>query len=112
VKRILIVGSMVGLLLVGVIGFAQTAVTPRVGPGVLLFDNNTGVQTTKLAIVFTGTVPLAVEDIVAVGGGAVTLLAVSNNYVYITVVVDAGGTVAITLPVEYAAAEVTGAFWF
>ena len=42
------------VLAVGVLGFAQTAVTPRAAEGVLLFDNETGAEVMRIGILFDG----------------------------------------------------------
>jgi len=99
------------VLVLGVVGLGQTAVTPR-SVGVLLFDNSTGTTVSKLGVVFDKAVTLGTSDILAIGGEAATLVAVSNNYVFIDVVVVPGGTLQITLSGEGADATVTGAFWF
>ena len=101
------------LLALGVVGLAQTAVTPRaVGGGVLLFDNSTGATVVKLGIIFDKAVTLTKSDVIAIGGDAATLVAISNNFAFIDVVVVPGGTLQITLSGDEADAAVTGAFWF
>ena len=99
------------VLALAVVGLGQTAVTPR-SVGVLLFDNNSGTTISKLGVVFDKTVTFGTSDILAIGGEAATLVAVSNNYVFIDVVVVPGGTLQITLSGEGADATVTNAFWF
>ncbi len=109
-KRILAV--LLGLaLLVGVIATAAETVTPRVY-GVFLFDNATGVQATKLAIIFDQEVAFGVGNILVIGGGLPTMVAVSTSFAFIDVIVDAGGTLQLVLPPEYAGAAVAQAFWF
>jgi hypothetical protein len=102
---------LVVVLALGVAGFAQTAVTPR-SVSVLLFDNDTGTTVTKLGIIFDKAVTLTTSDIIAFGGEEATLVAASNNYVFIDVVVVPGGTLQITLSGDGADAVVTNAFWF
>ena len=99
------------VLVLGMVGLAQTAVTPR-SVGILLFYNETGATITKLAIIFDKPVTIALSDIIAFGGEAATLAAISNNYAFIDVVVVPGGTVQITLRGDSADAVVTNAFWF
>ena len=109
-RKTLILGMLLVLAL-GVVGLSQTRVTPRV-VGVLLFDNNTGNTVVKLGIVFDKAVSLAVSDIIAWGGQEATLVAVSNNFAYMDVVVVPGGTLQITLSGEAATGVVLDAFWF
>jgi len=99
------------ILALGAVGFAQTAVTPR-SVGVLLFDNDTGTTITKLGIIFDKAVTLTTSDIIAFGGEAATLVAISTNFAFIDIVVVPGGTVQITLFGESADAQVASAFWF
>jgi len=63
---------LLATLAVGVLGVAQTAVTPRAAEGVLLFDNETGAEVTRIGILFEGPITLCTKDIVAIGGEAVT----------------------------------------
>jgi len=101
------------MLVLGVVGLAQTVVTPRaVGGGVFLFDNSTGATITKLGIIFDKTVTFTKSDVIALGGDAATLVSVSHNYAFIDVVVVPGGTLQVTLSGEGADAVVTSAFWF
>jgi hypothetical protein len=94
------------------VGLAQVAVVPR-AVGVLLFDNNTGVTAQKLSIIFsTGPVSIAASDVIAWGGGPATLVACSNNYVFVDIVVVPGGTVQIPLAGVPQGATVTAAYWF
>ena len=99
------------VLALGVVGLAQIAVTPR-SVSVFLFDNETGATITKLAIIFDKAITLSTSDVIAFGGEMTTLVAVSNNFAFIDVVVVPGGTVQVTLTGEEADAKVTGAFWF
>jgi hypothetical protein len=66
----------------------------------------------KIGIVFDKAVKLQASDFLAVGGQGATLVAASNNFVFVDVVVVSGGTLQIILPSEYADALVTNAFWF
>ena len=109
-KRILAV--LLGLvLLASVVAFAGEVVVPRVY-NVLLFDNATGGQVAKLAIIFDQTVEFDASDIIVFGGGEVTAIAIVETYAYITVVVAKGGTLQLVLAPEYADAAVAQAFWF
>lgn len=109
-KRILVV--LLGLaLLTGIVAVAAETVAPRVY-NVLLFDNATGAQAVKLAIIFDQEVEFDASNIVVIGGGVPTMVAVSTNFAFIDVVVHAGGTLQLVLPPEYADAVVTQAFWF
>jgi len=110
VKRILAV--LLGLvLLAGVVAFAAETVAPRVY-GVFLFDNATGAQATKLAIIFDQAVMFDASNIIVFGGGVPSVVAVTDTYAFIDVVVDAGGTLQLVLPPEYSSAAVSIAFWF
>lgn len=106
--------AMAIVLTVGLIGIGQTTVAPRVVPvNMLFFDNDTGGTVAKLGIIFTEPVPLQVSDIAIVfGEGEVTLLAVSNTYAFLDVVMQPGDTLLITLTGAYAGAEVHASYWF
>ena len=99
------------MLCAGVVASAVETVTPRVY-NVLLFDNATGVQATKLAIIFDAAVEFDASNIVVFGGGVPTVIAITETYAFIDVVVHAGGTLQLVLPPEYAGANVVNAFWF
>lgn len=97
----------------GLVGLAQTAVTPRVlEGGVLLFDNETGTAASKFSIIFDGDVTLVASDFTTIGGDQPTLVAGYKQFVFVDVVVVAGGTLQLALPADYVGAKVTGAFWF
>ena len=109
-KRILAV--LLGLvLLAGIAGVAAESVAPRVYQ-VLLFDNASGADATKLAIIFDKTVDFDASNIIVFGGGEATAIAITETYAFITVHVVKGGTLQLVLPEEYADAAVTQAFWF
>ena len=110
-KRILVV--LLGLvLLASVVAAAATeTVTPRVY-NILLFDNATGADAAKLAIIFDQAVMFDASNIIVFGGGEPTVIAITDTYAYIVVNVVKGGTLQLVLPPEYAAASVTTAFWF
>ncbi len=109
-KRILVV--LLGLvLLTSVVAAAVETVTPRVY-NVLLFDNATGADATKLAIIFDIPVMFDASNIVVLGGGVPTVIAITENYAFIDVAVVKGGTLQLVLPPDYAGATVTAAFWF
>lgn len=109
-KRILVV--LLGLvLLTSVVAAAAETVTPRVY-NVLLFDNATGADATKLAIIFDIPVMFDASNIVVLGGGVPTVIAITETYAFIYVDVVKGGTLQLVLPPEYAGASVSAAFWF
>ncbi|MCK4355939.1 ester cyclase [Candidatus Bipolaricaulota bacterium] len=99
---------LLAVLAVGVLGVAQTAVTPRAAEGVLLFDNETGAEVTRIGILFDGPITLCKNDIVAFGGEAVTRLDVGLRTAWIDVVVVPGGTLQITLAGN---TQVSSAYW-
>jgi len=110
VKRILVV--LLGLaLLTSVAATAVETVTPRIY-NVLLFDNATGADATKLAIIFDQSVMFDASNIIVFGGGVPKVIAITETYAYIVVDVAKGGTLQLVLPSEYAGASVTSAFWF
>ena len=90
---------------------AGVTVTPR-AYNVLLFDNATGADATKLAIIFDQAVLFDESNIIVFGGGEPKLIAITENYAYIVVDVAKGGTLQLVLPPEYAGASVASAFWF
>ena len=96
------------VLTVGVLGIAQTAVTPRTAEVALLFDNETGADVIRIGILFDGPVALSKGDIVAFGGGAVTRLDAGVRTVWIDVVVAPGGTLLINLADNV---QVSSAYW-
>lgn len=109
-KRILAV--LLGLmLLAGVVASAVETVTPRVY-SVLLFDNATGADAAKLAIIFDQAVMFDASDIIVFGGGVPTMIAITDGYAFIDVSVVKGGTLQLVLSPEYAGAVVAQAFWF
>ena len=109
-KRILVV--LLGLvLLAGVAAAAVETVTPR-AYNVLLFDNATGADAAKLAIIFDVSVEFDASNIIVFGGGEPKMIAITDTYAYIVVDVVQGGTLQLVLPPEYAGATVTAAFWF
>ncbi len=99
---------LLAVLAVGVLGVAQTAVTPRAAEGVLLFDNETGAEVTRIGILFDGPTTLCKGDIVAFGGGAVTRLDVGLRTAWIDVKVVAGGTLQLSLAGN---TQVSSAYW-
>jgi len=110
VKRVLAV--LLGLvLLVGIAAAAAESVAPRVYQ-VLLFDNASGADASKLAVIFDKTVDFDASNIIVFGGGEATAIAITETYAFITVDVVKGGTLQLVLPTEYADAVVTQAFWF
>ena len=109
-KRILVV--LLGLvLLTSVMAAAVETVTPRVY-SVLLFDNATGVDVIKLAIIFDQPVMFDASNIIVFGGGVPTVIAITENYAFIDVEVVKGGTLQLVLPPDYSGAKVASAFWF
>ncbi len=110
-KRILVVLLGLVLLTSVVAAAAMETVAPRIY-NVLLFDNATSADATKLAITFDIDVMFDASDIIVFGGGAPKVVAVTGPYAYIVVDVEKGGTLQLVLPPEYAGAGVTAAFWF
>ena len=109
-KRILVV--LLGLvLLASAVAFAGETVTPRIY-NILLFDNATGAQAATLAIIFDQTVMFDASNIIVFGGGVPTVIAITDTYAFIDVVVDKGGTLQLVLSPDYAGAVVMSAFWF
>ena len=105
--------QVLGLLLVvvlalGVLGFAQESATPRVAEGVLLFDNATGAEVVRLGILFDSPITLCKEDILALGGEAVTRLDVGLRTAWIDAVVVPGGTLQVSFSGD---AQVHSAYW-
>ena len=115
-KKILrLVLTLALMVLVGLVGLAQTTVTPR-SVGVLLFDNETGADVSGLMIIFDKPVTLEASNAIAFGGREVADVTVvtrgSKTYeVRIQVEVVAGGTLQIMLPNDCADAQVIAAFW-
>ena len=113
-KRTLIV--LLGLvLLTGVAVTAAEAVVPIEIDGYytfLMFNNETGVDAVKLAIIFDQEIAFDASDIVVFGGGWPTMVAVSTTFAFIDVEVVAGGTFQLILPAEFSDAKVVNAFWF
>ena len=109
-KRILAV-SLVLMALIGLVASAQTLVMPR-DYTVLLFDNDTGGPVSKLAITFDAEVVITPDNVIAFGGAAVGSVANSTTFVFISVLVERGGTLQVVLGPEYAGANVSFAYWF
>ena len=99
---------LLAVLAVGVMGVAQTDVTPRAAEGVLLFDNETGAEVVRIGILFDGPTTLCKGDIVTFGGGAVTRLDVGVRTAWIDVAVVPGGTLQVGLAGN---AKVSSAYW-
>ena len=99
---------LMAVLAIGVVGFSQTAVTPRAAEGVLLFDNETGAEATRLGILFDGPITLCTDDVIVFGGGAVTRLDVGCRTAWIDGVVAPGGTLQVNFG---GGAEVRDACW-
>jgi len=110
VRRSLSLAVLV-VLGVGILGLAQTAVTPRPVAGVLLFDNTTGATAQKIGIIFSGPVSLKARDIVVFGGGAATLIPFTDDFVYIVATVVPGGTLQISSSGIPAGTKVLTAYW-
>ena len=107
-----IVAVLLGLVLMAsIVATAVEVVVPRVY-SVLLFDNATGVDVTKLAIIFDAPVVFDASNIIVFGGGVATAIAITENYAFINVTVVKGGTLQLVLPPDYAGATVVNAFWF
>jgi hypothetical protein len=116
VKKIFLVGLAL-VLVVGLVGWAKTAVVPREGtPGVLLFDNETGADVGGLVVIFSGELALTAVDIFPIGGVATTtvwLVTVPDGptytYVHVAGDIKAGATVQIPIPVE--PVQIGVAYW-
>jgi len=101
-------GLLLVVLALGAVAVAQTAVTPRVADGVLLFDNTTGADVVRLGILFDGPVTLCTTDITAFGGEAVTRLDVGTRTAWIDAAVVDGGTLQVNTS---GGAQVRSAYW-
>ncbi|MFC2095945.1 ester cyclase [Candidatus Bipolaricaulota bacterium] len=99
---------LLAVLAMGVMGSAQTAVTPRAADGVFLFDNETGADVTRIGILFDSPITLCRGDILAIGGEAITRLDVGLRTAWIDAVVVPGGTLQVSLDES---AEVISAYW-
>ncbi|MCK4682737.1 ester cyclase [Candidatus Bipolaricaulota bacterium] len=99
---------LLAVLAVGILGVAQTAVTPRAAEGVLLFDNETGAEVTRIGILFDSPVTLCKDDVVTFGGEAVTRLDMGIRTAWIDAVVVSGGTLQVNLT---GSANVSSAYW-
>ncbi|MFC2077879.1 ester cyclase [Candidatus Bipolaricaulota bacterium] len=99
---------LLGVLAIGVVGFGQAAVIPRSVDGTLLFDNETGAESIRLGILFDGPVTVCSNDVVAVGGEAVTRLDFGPRMAWIDVVVVPGGTLQVSFSGD---AQVHSAYW-
>jgi hypothetical protein len=127
VKKIFFLGLAL-VLVVALVGSANTPVTPREGtPGVLLFDNETGTDVTALVVILDGEIALDATSIFVIGGGGpvsvwVVTIPDGPSYTYVRVgkirlchrptpppSILAGGTVHIPLPVDYV--QVMTAYW-
>jgi len=110
-KTLLVLLGLV--LLAGVVGLATTTpVVPRAFEDTLLFDNETGSDVIKLAIIFDKIVAFDASDIVVFGGGVPTLINDATQFAFIDVTVAPGGTFQLVLPEGYEDAVVVGAHWF
>jgi len=99
---------LLAMLAVGAMGVAQTVVTPRAAEGVLLFDNETGAEVTRIGILFDSPVTLCKNDVVAFGGEAVTRLDLGLRAAWIDVAVVPGGTLQVGFSGD---AKVHSAYW-
>jgi hypothetical protein len=102
---------LLAVLVVGLAGFAQTPAPVTVADGVLSFYNDTGTSVTKLSITFDKAVTIEKADVV-VGEEMATLVALSNTFAFIDILVPPAGTVVVTLKEEDADAVVTASTWF
>lgn len=103
---------LLAVLVVGLAGFAQTAATVRALEGGVILLDNSGPAAVKASVTFDGEVALATSDFTVFGGGEATLVAGYQSFVFVDVAVDAGGTVQLILPADYAALNVTAATFF
>lgn len=113
-KRFLIV--LLGLMLfMGITSVAQEVAVPIEIEGFytfLFFNNETGGEVSKLALIFDQEVLFDASDIIVFGGGWPSTVAVSTTFAFIDVEVVAGGTLQLILPEAYEDAKVMSAFWF
>jgi len=103
---------LLAVLVVGLAGFAQTAATVRVLEGGVILLDNSGPAAAKLSITFDVAVAITAAEITVLGGGVATLVSTSNTFVFVDVVVDAGGTVQVILPADAAGAIVGASTFF
>ena len=103
---------LLAILAIGVLGAAQTAVTPRTAEGVLLYDNQTGLTVAGINVLFEQDIEVALGNVVVVGGGNVTNLDVEGRSVWIDVEVEPNGTLSLGLGVDYVGAAIKTAHWF
>ena len=106
-SRVLVV-LLMAVLAIGVVGQAQTPVTPRAADGVLLFDNETGAKVLRLGVLFDGPITVCKEDIIAFGGEATTRLDMGDRTAWIDAEVLPGGTLQVTYSGN---AKVHSAYW-
>lgn len=113
-KRTLVL--LLGLVLfTGIAVTAAEAVVPIEIDGFysfVFFNNETGVDVSKLTIIFDTEVTFDASDITVFGGGWPTMIAVSTTFAFIDVEVVAGGTLQLIIPAEFEGAKVVSAFWF
>ena len=113
-KRTLVV--LLGLVLImGIAATAAEVAVPLELQGFYsfaFFNNDTGMEVTKIAISFDQEVAFDASDITVFGGGWPSMVAVSTNFAFIDVVVVPGGTLQLILPAEFSDASVVTAFWF
>ena len=96
------------VFVIGVVGLAQTPVTPRAADGVLLFDNGTGAEVLRLGILFDSPVTVCKEDIIAFGGEAATRLDMGSRTAWIDARLLPGGTLQVAYSGD---AQVHSAYW-
>jgi hypothetical protein len=101
---------MLFVMAIGVAAFSQTVVVPRDYSSVLLFDNNTGATVQKLGVMFDRQIVATVEDVLVAGGEMATLVASSNQFLWIEAKVAPQGTLVLLL--QDVDAEFVDAFWF
>ena len=104
------------VLAVGILGAAaQIAVQPRVVQGALLFDNVTGKEVHKLAVMFDRPSTVTEADVTVFGGSAAKVVPFQANFefyrlFYIEASVVPGGTLQI-LTTGIPAGAVITAYW-
>ncbi|MBU0596457.1 ester cyclase [Candidatus Bipolaricaulota bacterium] len=95
----------------GVMGCADTAVSPRTPEGALVFDNDTGSAVTGLGILFDRALSIEVGDVVPIGGDLATSVTIAGRSVWIDIEMKSQGSAAITLGEDGLGAQVVSAYW-
>jgi hypothetical protein len=105
------------VLLMGVLGVAQDAMSVQVEPDARLYlfqvPMDLGFTVMHLGLVFSEYVGFELTDIFAIGGGVATLVAEypGGGYAFVDIVAPPGSMIVVNVPVESAAGFV-GAYIF